>query len=218
MPTFLKDLDIDEVSLVGEPANNIRFLIAKSRAASPGGESVKNKVGDSMISDSEYVTKSDLQAFIRKAMEAEVQRFEREKEELRKALTAEIEARRTKELAAIAKSRYSVLGPVSEMVDVLKTLDGMPKAARKKIQTIIDQAAEIKKTSELFTEYGTRRPDVTTPAGQFEAEVSKKLDELRAAKPDANLDVLRAEATTWVVKNRPDLYASLRHGSLPVRR
>jgi len=218
MPTFLKDLDIDEVSLVGEPANNIRFLIAKSRSSAPGGENAKSKVGDSMISDSEYVTKSDLQAFIRKAMEAEVQRFEREKEKLRKALTAEIEARRTKELAAIAKSKYSVLGTVPEMVEVLKTLDGMPDGARKKIQAIIDQAAEIKKTSELFKEYGTRRPDLTTPAGQFEAEVSKKLDELRAAKPDANLDVLRAEATTWVVKNRPDLYASLRHGSLPVRR
>jgi len=217
MPTFLKDLDIDEVSLVGEPANNIRFLIAKSRSAAPDSENVKSKVGDSMIS-SEYVTKSDLQAFIRKAMEAEVQRFEREKEELRKALTAEIEARRTKELAAIAKSKYSVLGPVPEMVEVLKTLDGMPEAARKKIQTIIDQAAEIKKTSELFNEYGTRRPDVTTPAGQFEAEVAKKLDELRAAKPEASLDILRAEATTWVVKNRPELYASLRTGSMPARR
>jgi hypothetical protein len=218
MPTFLKDLDIDEVSLVGEPANNIRFLIAKSRSSAPGGENAKSKVGYSMISDSEYVTKSDLQAFIRKAMEAEVQRFEREKEKLRKALTAEIKARRTKELAAVAKSKYSVLGTVPEMVEVLKTLDTMPDRARKKIQAIIDQAAEIKKTSELFKEYGTRRPDLTTPAGQFEAEVSKKLDELRAAKPEADLNILRAEATTWVVKNRPELYASLRTGALPARR
>ena len=133
MPMDLIDLDLDEVSLVGEPANGKKFLIYKSMESgnkmTNTPEEGKNDKLSGTAEEAEVpeptaattpplvdkpttqplvdnVTKADLE----KAVAEERARFEARESDLRKELQIEKDIRRKQELIEVAKSEYPALG------------------------------------------------------------------------------------------------------------
>jgi hypothetical protein len=173
MPTDLIDLDLDEVSLVGEPANGKKFLIYKSMESgnnmantpeedkkdkpggTPGTAVAENTVPEPTTSAApSLVDKSTpaplidkvTKADLEKAVAEERARFEAREAALRKELEMEKDIRRKHELIEVAKSEYPALGKPEDTAQVLKQIEdsNLPEKARAQVLASLKQASAIK--------------------------------------------------------------------------
>lgn len=208
MPNELSDLDIDEVSLVGKAANGKRFLIYKSAEKSkgriamqtprPSGATEKAGAGASVV------TKADIMDIVQKA----VAPLQEENAQLRKSLEKQNDILRKKEYVEIAKSEFAELGKPDETAEILKSLEGLPSDARKKIIAAMKQANVMKAEAGkmLYHPLGSSRPAPDSAMAQFEALVQKRSGEIqKSAAAPVNPKVLRAQAVASITKENPAL-------------
>jgi hypothetical protein len=208
MPTDLIDLDLDEVSLVGEPANGKKFLIYKSMESGnnmtntpedgkndkPGGTATETVLPEPNAATTpplvdksttsplvDKVTKADLE----KAVAEERARFEARESDLRKELQIEKDIRRKQELIEVAKSDYLALGKPEDTALVLKQIEdsNLSDEARAQVLASLKQASAIKaEAGRIITkELGHNRtmPGSDTALGKFYAKVEERLGEIR---------------------------------------
>ncbi|GEM_PF-1442300 len=171
MPNDLKNLDLDEVSLVGKAANSKKFLIFKSMQNSKEGIMMKTKPAGARAGASvAQVTKSDIAAMIseeiQKAVRPLVETVQKQSTKMRK-----------QELEGIAKSYLSELGNPGETATILKSLEDsdMSASAKESILKTLKQANAVKKEAMgiLGTQMGSSRPAPGSATAQFEAIVQK---------------------------------------------
>jgi len=165
MPYELKDLDLDEVSLVGSPANNRKFLIFKSMQKSKEGINViKTKPAGARAGARASVSKADILDIVQKAVEP----IRKENAKLRETLLK-------KDYEEIAKSHLGALGTPQEGAEILKSLESLPNEARDTILKGLKQANAAKKEAMavLGTQMGSSRPAPGSATAQFEAIVAK---------------------------------------------
>jgi len=219
MPYDLKNLDLDEVSLVGKAANSKKFLIFKSMQKSKGSVNVmKTKPAGARAGAGEaQVTKADIEDIVNNAVLEAVSGVKQENVNLKKALQTEKSIRIQAELKTIAKSDYPELGDTSHTAEVLKSIkdSNLPEAAQKSITDIMRQANEVKKEAMkvLGAQIGTSKAAPGTPAAAFNAAVEERLGEIRkSAGAPKDAKVAHAQATTWVTQNKPELFEALTGG------
>lgn len=172
MPNELKNLELDEVSLVGKAANGKKFLIFKSMQKSNEGiKLMKTKpAGARAGSGVGQVTKADIETMIsegiQKAVKPLIQTVQQQSNKMRK-----------QELEGIAKSYLGELGNPSETATILKSLEDsdMPAEAKTSILKTLKQANAAKKEAMavLGTQMGSSRPAPGSATAQFEAIVQK---------------------------------------------
>lgn len=198
MKHILKDLELDEVSLVGSPANNRRFLLFKSMNK---GDKMKmtRPAGAAKTGAGASVTKADILHIIEKAVEP----IRKENEKLRDTL-------RKKEYEEIAKSEFSDLGSTQEMTEIFKSLEGLPSEARKSIIKTLKQTQAMKKEAGamLTSVMGSSRPAAGSGQAEFAELVEKKIAEVRKSDKGKKITdpmILKAMAITAVSEEYPEL-------------
>jgi hypothetical protein len=207
MPSDLKDLELDEVSLVGKAANGKRFLIYKSADKFKGRIKMKKMTKPAEADRAgagASVTKADIEAIVNKA----VAPLQEENAQLRKSLEAQSDILRKKEYVEIAKSDFAELGKPEETAEILKSLEGLPSAARKRILTTMKQASVMKTEAGklLYHPLGSNRPEPGSATEQFESIVQKHLGEIRKSGTGGkSANVLRARAVTKAAEENPEL-------------
>jgi hypothetical protein len=234
MPMDLIDLDLDEVSLVGEPANGKKFLIYKSMESEnemtntpedgkndkPGGTAAEDAVPepttattppvvDKSTIPQDKVTKADLE----KAVAEERARFEARESDLRKELQIEKDIRRKQELIEVAKSEYPALGKPEDTALVLKQIEdsNLPEEARAQVLASLKQASAIKtEAGRIITkEIGHNRtmPGSDTALGKFYAKVEERISEVRKSGEGSGKarQTLKAMAVKQISLEHPDL-------------
>jgi hypothetical protein len=208
MPTDLKDLQLDEVSLVGSPANNRKFLIFKSMQKSKGSMKMTDHkpAGAKAGAGEAQVTKADLEGMIEKAISG----VREENVKLKKALQTEKGIRRQAELERIAKADYAELGDTSETAKILKSLEdsNLPDEVQKGLKDALKQANAVKKEAmkTLGSTLGSSRPAPGSAIAQFDALVETRMGEIRkSADAPKDQKVLKALATQAVTKENGKL-------------
>jgi stage V sporulation protein SpoVS len=206
MPYNLKNLNLDEISLVGSPANNRKFLIFKSMQKSEEGiKLMKTKPAGARAGSSlGQVTKADIEAMVSGAVQKAVKPLAEENAKLRKSLDRQIVTIRKRELEEIAKEHLGALGNTKETATILKSLEdsNMDSEAKTAILKTLKQANAARK--EAMTMLGTQMgynsfvqsPD--SASGQINA-MAKSL----VAKSDKPMDL--ATARTLIRKQHPEL-------------
>jgi hypothetical protein len=165
MPNELKNLELDEVSLVGKAANGKKFLIFKSMQKSKEGINViKTKPAGARAGARASVSKADILDIVQKAVEP----IRKENAKLRETLLK-------KDYEEIAKSHLGALGTPQEGAEILKSLESLPDEARTTILKGLKQANAAKREAMavLGTQMGSSRPAPGSATAQFEAIVAK---------------------------------------------
>jgi hypothetical protein len=183
--TELKDLELDEVSLVGKAANGRKYILIKSEK---GVKMIDNKATESSVA----LSKADITEIVEKAVEP----IRKENAELRAVL-------RKKEYETIAKSAFSHLGTPEEGAEILKSLEGLPSEARKPILKALKQANAMKAEASkiLYSPMGSNRPAPGSSAAQFEELVQKHMGIIeKSDKAPTDRKVLRSLAVAKATK------------------
>ncbi len=165
MPNELKNLELEEVSLVGKAANGKKFLIFKSMQNSKEGIMMKTKPAGARAGASvAQVSKADIMDIVQKAVEP----IRKENARLRETLLK-------KDYEEIAKSHLGSLGTPQEGAEILKSLESLPEGARTTILKGLKQANAAKQEAMavLGTSIGSSRPAPGSATAQFEAIVEK---------------------------------------------
>ena len=205
MPYDLKNLDLDEVSLVGKAANSKKFLIFKSMQKSKGSMKMKDTkpAGAKAGAGEAQVTKADIASMIsveiQKAVRPLVETVQKQSTKMRK-----------QELVGIAKSYLGELGNPEETATILMSLEDsdLSQEARTDVLKTLKQANAIKKEAMtmLGSTIGSSRPAPGSSTVQFEAIVQKHLNEIQKADTgNKSAKVLKAAATTRAMKENPEL-------------
>ena len=213
MPNELTDLELDEVSLVGKAANGRKYILIKSREGVPMTKTEPARADKAGARAS--VTKADLEAMISGAVRKAVEPIAEENRVLKSIVERQTSLLEDKEFVAIAKSDFSELGSPEEVAPVLKSLKSMKPEERKPIIQMLKRTNAMRKEAGklLYSPLGSSRPVPGTPADVFNAAVEERLAQIqKSADAPKDAKLAHAMATTWVTKNKPELFRALTGG------
>ena len=202
MPFDLKDLDLDEVSLVGKAANNRKYLIIKNTNGSVPMTKTKPARADKAGARA-LVSKADLNAMINVAVRKAVEPIAEENRILKSTVERQTALLEDKEFVAIAKSDFSELGVPEEVATVLKSLKGMKPEERKPVLQILKRINAMSKEAGKMLFQSTGYDSRAVVEKSAAAEIGAKAQALIQKGEDGIKDI--AIARNEIRKRYPDL-------------